>query len=138
MAGTVEVTSRDQINIGKRSSKVIEKIVIDATADAADGSFPAFPISLNGYVLKVVTNPGSVAPQDNYDIYLYDPDDAALDAMALTLENRDTANGECVYPVGTSGAATPIFLCGTYSLEIKNNNVNSATTKIVFYLADSL
>lgn len=138
MAGTVTITSREMIQWGKGQRKTVEKITIDATGDAADGSFPAKTITgMYGYVFKVVTNPGSTAPTANYDIVLNDPDDAGLDAMGGLIINRHTSNGEQVYP-NASGATIPIFLCGDYSLAITNNSVNSATTKIIFYLADDL
>jgi hypothetical protein len=92
---------------------------------------------LYGFLIKVVTNPGSVAPTDNYDIKLFDPDDAAFDAAAGLLLDRDTANTEQVYPL-ISGAATPLFLAGDYVLNITGNSVNSATGQIFMYMVESL
>lgn len=135
--GSVTVVSREPINIGKRLVKVVERVEITWIGSSTDGTVPALSIPLQGYVLKVVTNPGTTAPTDNYDIFWYDPDDAALDAMCDGTKDRDTANGENAYPTLT-GASIPVFLCGTYSMEIKGNSVNSATGKIVVYLADSL
>jgi hypothetical protein len=138
MAGTV-TTTVTQINYSQTGTpKFCKKVSVAWTADASDGSLPATSITdMNGWLVKVVTNPGSVAPTDNYDIALYDADDGALDALAGLLANRDTANGEQVYPL-ISGAATPLFLAGTYSLAITGNSVNSATGLVVFYLVDSI
>jgi hypothetical protein len=136
MAGTITKTSDDAtISWGYERTRKVRKIVIDFTADAADGSVPALSLTnLHGYVLKVVTNPGSTAPTDNWDIVLNSDSDTSLDHFAGTLLNRDTANTEAVYPL-VSGAACPIWLePKTYSLAISGNSVNSATGQITIYL----
>lgn len=115
--------------------KNLEEISTTFTADAADGSVPVLNIQLCGFLIKVITNPGSTAPTANYDAILGDPKDAVLDAAAGFLANRHTSNTEVVYPVG-SGAAAPIFLCGSYALTVTNNSVNSATSNFTFYLVD--
>lgn len=135
--GTVTVTSRDLINYGQRSSKICEKIIIDWVASSTDGSLPTRDMDLKGFVVKAITDPGSTAPTDNYDIAFKDPDDASFDAMGSALANRDTTNSEHVYPVA-SGAVLPIFLCGTYTLAITGNSVNSATGRIILYLVDEI
>lgn len=138
MAGTITETSRTPSVISKAdNSKQAEKVIVTWVGDASDGTTPALSITLHGFLLKVVTNPGSPAPTDNYDIKLGDPDDSSLDALATLIENRDTANSEQVYTL-ISGAATPIFLNGTYSLTVTGNSVASATGTITFYLVDSI
>lgn len=138
MAGTNTLTSRQWIEFsGGSKARRCEKVTIDWVADAADGSVPALSIPLSGFVMKVVTNPGSTAPTANYDIALGDPDDSSLDALATLLKDRHTSTTEQVYPVIT-GAAVPIFLAGTYSLGVTGNSVNSATGRIVIYLVDSI
>lgn len=136
MAGTVTITSRDrtEFGIGTRS-RTCEIVTIAVTADAADGSVPNTSIPLKGFLVKAITNPGATAPTDNYDIELMDPADVALDALGGALTNRDTATTEQAYPVIT-GAACPVFLCGTYTLKVSNNSVNSATVSIILYLLD--
>jgi len=136
MAGTVTIT-RVPLRAPNEGKKV-EKIKIDWTADAADGSVPNTSVTrLYGWVVKVLTNPGSTAPTDNYDIELLDPDDSTVDALAGALANRDTANSEQVYPVATS-AATPVFLAGDYTFKLSNNAVNSATGQVILYITESL
>lgn len=137
MAGLISISSRSKINIGINEGKRIEKVVVSWVGDAANGSVPALSIPLNGWCIKVVTNPGSTAPIDNYDIALGDPDDSGLDALGGLLANRDTANSEQVYTT-VSGSAVPILLAGTYSLTVSNNSVNSATGDIIFYLSDDI
>jgi hypothetical protein len=136
MPGTFSVTSRSFIDYSKGAeAKRCEKITCTFTGDASDGTVPALSLDLRGFLVKVVTNPGSTAPTDNYDITLTDPDAADLDAAGGTLANRDTANSEQVYPL-ISGAACPIFLAGTYGLTVSNTSVNNATGIIVLYLID--
>lgn len=136
MAGTVTVT-RVPLRAPNEGKK-IEKIKIDWTADAADGSVPNTVIQgLYGFCVKVITNPGSTAPTANYDIAFLDPDDSGIDAFATLLNNRHTSNSEQVYPL-ISGAATPIFLAGDYTFNLTNNAVNSATGQVILYLVESL
>lgn len=135
-AGTVTVT-RENI-LFPNMKNIVHKVTIDWVGDASAATVPSTNIAgLNGYVIKVVTNPGSVAPTDNYDIAFGDPEDTALDAFATLINNRDTANSEQVYPL-ISGAAVPIFLNGTYQFQLSNNAVNSATGRVILYIAESL
>lgn len=135
MAGTVSVTRTPF----KKSGKVKgEKITVEWTADASDGSVPDTEIpKIYGWCVKALTNPGSVAPTDNYDISLKDPDDPGIDALDGLLNNRDTANSEQVY-THVSGAPTPIFLAGDYTFSLANNAVNSATGRLDLYVVDEL
>lgn len=118
-------------------AKRVKIVTIDWVADDADASVPDLELSLSGYLLKVVTNPGATAPTDQYDITFGDPSDSALDALGGALADRATATTEQVYPV-VSGATTPIFLQGDYTLSLSNNAVNSASGQIVLYLVDQI
>lgn len=134
-AGTVSV-SRSYRAYNKGSvAKNVEVLNIDWVGDSADGSVPTKTVQMCGFVVKVITNPGAVAPTANYDIAFGDPEDSALDAVAGLLANRHTSNTEQVAPVLT-GATAPIFLCGSYTVAVTNNSVNSATGRIQVYLAD--
>lgn len=136
MAGTVTIT-REEIKFPK-TSRILSKIIIDWVADASDGSVPDTAIDgLYGYLLKAITNPGSTAPTDNYDIILKDPDDSSIDAANSLLLNRDTANSEVVYPYVTS-AVTPVILNGSYTFSLSNNSVNSATGRLILYVSETL
>jgi hypothetical protein len=138
MAGTHTLVSREFVAYSKAvDAKRVEVVTTAFVADSADGSVPTLSIPLAGFVLKVITNPGSTAPTSNYDISVTDPEDSALDALATLLNNRHTSTSEQVYPL-ISGAACPIFLAGTYGIAVANNSVNSATGRIIFYLVDSL
>lgn len=133
-AGSVSV-SREYRNYGKASGKFVEVITVAWTADSAAATVPDTAIQMCGFVIKVITNPGGTAPTANYDIALGDPEDTNLDALGGALANRHTSNTEQVAPVLTAATA-PVFLCGSYTQQISNNSVNSATGRILYYLAD--
>lgn len=137
MAGSISVTSDNLVSMGYGERYMVRKIVIDWTGDASDGTVPALSlVNLHGYVLKAITNPGATAPTANYDIALGDPEDSSLDALASALANRSASATEQVYPTA-SGATIPIWLDkGDYSLSVSGNSVNSATGRIILYLAD--
>lgn len=138
MASSYTVT-REHLECGAQDTrnKRIEKVTVAWTAHT-DGTFTTASVPLSGWLIKVITNPGSTAPTANYDITVTSPDGADLDELAGTLANRHTTATEVVYPVGTSGAATPILLSGTYGVAIANNSVNGATGTIIFYLINCL
>lgn len=94
---------------------VIQKISIawvSASDGTASGTFYA-----HGFLVKVVTNPGSAAPTASYDITLVD--DAGMDAAEGKLVDRHTTTTESVYPF-VSGAPTPVMLHGTHTFTIAN------------------
>ncbi len=107
------------------------KALVTFTADAADHTSPTLAISGFGgqWLCQIVTNPGSTAPTDNYDIYLkYD----GADLLGGAGENRDTSNTEIAYPIvdSVSGQRACVPVPGTLTLSIENNSVNSATGTI--------
>ncbi len=130
MAGTMTYSRTD---LRDRTHKMIgEKLTVTAVADASDGSFPNLTISkMVGLLVKVVTNPGSPAPTDNYDIYLYDGTVTDVDVLGGALANRDTSNSEAVDGTMASGTQR-VFLDGDHVLAIANNSTNSAQLTIVF------
>ena len=132
--GTVTITRSDLTRqSGTGSYAIGEKVEIAWVGDSSDGSVPSTALTLEGSVLKIVTNPGSTAPTDNYDMALGDPDDSSLDALDSALLNRDTANTEQVSATLTS-AQIPIFLNGSYTFSLSNNSVNSADGSVFIYL----
>jgi hypothetical protein len=136
--GTVVITSRTPIHgtikgTGNRREVVGEKIIVTATGDASDGSFPSTgtPVQLNGFLIRVVTNPGATAPTANYDVVINDEN--SIDVAQATLANRHTSNTEEVYPVPTS-AASPPFVQGDHNIVITNSSVNSAIIVFTLYV----
>lgn len=82
-------------------------------------------VTIDGQILRVVTNPGATAPTDNYDITFVDAD--GQDVMEGFLANRDTTNTEVVYPykeVALTGAVPvalyPLPGCGLVTFTLAN------------------
>jgi len=65
-----------------------------------------FPYNIAGTVGRFVTNPGTTAPEDNYDITITDED--SLDILNGAGANRHTTTTQAVYPqaTGALGKAT--------------------------------
>lgn len=136
MAGTITKTSDEMIEQGFQSSIRVRKIVYSFVGDAADGSVPASSaVAINGYIIKVVTNPGSTAPTDNWDLAINDADGA--DVLAGAGADRDTSNSETIYLAATV-ASTPAWCEGSHTVVVTGNSVNSATGTITIYVKDRL
>ena len=107
---------------------------------AADGSLTN--TALDAYIQKAirgkkcilgVTNPGSTAPTDNYDLTVLDGE--SCDIFGGELANRDTANSEQAIPkAGNSYGGRPIDT--NLTLTLANNSVNSATLRLKLYFEE--
>jgi hypothetical protein len=85
-----------------------------------------------GYIAKVVTDPGSTAPTDDYDITLTD-DTTGADLLGGEGADRDTANTEEVVPkIGNAYAGNVAFT--SFTLNISSNSVNAATGDVYVYI----
>lgn len=111
-------------------------------ADDTAATVPATPTSaeitseIQGmYIIQVVTNPGLVAPQDNWAITITDDD--GLDLMGGTLVARsDTLTQRAIPRIDTTyGIFGGAIIPGTITLNISGNNVNSATGTVILYLS---
>ena len=133
MAGTVVVTAHNQLGN-------VRSLVLTCTADAADATYPATALpAIEGRLLALVTNPGTTAPTNDYDVTLvnqhgYD----VLEGLGL---NRDgaapgAATTEQV-PILYSGTGTHpcVDEADTLTLTIAGNSVNSAVTVVQLYYA---
>lgn len=130
-----------------RNNGELVVITLSWTADAANGSVPATvltssggtwtpyvpgrapsseAVSIEGFsIINVVTDPGSTAPTDNYDITFTDSRGAdLLDGECL---NRDTSTTERC-------SAGPLPVYGAVTMNISGNSVNNATGTVVVYL----
>ncbi len=112
----------------------VRVITVAWTADT-DGSFTNYEIAIppRGFIMQVITDPGSTAPTDNYDIALLDSD--SVDVMGGELANRDTANTEQGSPL-IGNAYGPRYISGKLTLTITNNSVNSAVGEVIIYVYD--
>ena len=116
----------------------VNVVTFTCTADSSDGSYPATSISTNikGRLLQIVTDPdGDTAPQDNYDITI--TDSGGADMLLGVAANRDTANTE-VAIVESNGAHSVVAETDSLTLNITNNNVNSAGIVIKLYWSEGV
>jgi hypothetical protein len=96
----------------------LQECTLTITA-AADGSVTDYTFPVQNCLFQATTNPGSPAPQDNYDIeLLYE---GTIDAANAQLMNRDTATSEFV-------SISPVHCVNDLTLHVTNNNVNGAIT----------
>lgn len=111
---------------------------VTCTADAADGSCPATVMlrsatdgtlaDTNGlYLYSLITDPGTPAPTDNYDITAVSTQN--LDLLGGAGADRDTANTEQIPPTALNS-----MFNGNVTFTVANNSVNSAVIVADFYL----
>lgn len=121
----------------------IRKVIATWTSDDTTGAVSGSPIKLVGTLVKAVTNPGSAAPTDNYDITLTDEDGVdVLAACQVTLANRDTTSSEQAYFLVLDAAAGTALaqsvhpvVCGEITIAVTNAG-NSKNGVIALYLKD--
>jgi hypothetical protein len=113
---------------------LIQLLTFTCTADSADGSFPSTVTSLNytdrlkgWYLYKVITNPGTTAPTDNWDFTITDGD--GIDVLGGAGANRHTTTSQSIIPLLTSNNYAQPFL-DTWTLAITGNSNNSANIVI--------
>lgn len=86
---------------------------------ATNGSFVSQVIGASGCLFYAVTDPGTVAPTDNYDITVTNAD--GIDIAGTQLLSRDTSNSEDVK------FSTIRCVNGDVTIAITNNSEDSAT-----------
>lgn len=108
------------------------KTTVSWTADDSDGSVDNGTIGLPDpcYMFIGITDPGSTAPTDNYDIVV--TDSLGADVFGTALNNRDTTTSEQAAPIigGTYGGR---LAEGELTFTLTNNSVNSATGTLTTY-----
>jgi len=104
VAGTVTVT---ETSIGN-----IHKVKWAWTSSAGGAADLVTAGVYAGRAIALVTDPGSTAPDDNYDITITDSE--GYDVMQGAGANRDTSNTETAVPTATSVAF------GTLTLNVSN------------------
>lgn len=132
--GSVTVTQTALISY---LTKVGDKVTVSWTADAAAATVPDTSMYLNGFLVRAVVNPGATAPTDLYDVTITGDEDTSFDVLGSALLNLSTSATQQFYPV-FSGATTPMYLNGTYTMKWANNAVNSALGVITMYFLNHL
>ena len=120
----------------------VKVVTLTCTADSSDGSYPATALTgipsnvKGGRLLQIITDPsGDTAPQDNYDITV--TDSGGADLLLGVGANRDTTNTEVA--IIQSNGAHPVYAgTDTLTLNITNNNVNSAVIVIKLYYTEGV
>jgi hypothetical protein len=112
----------------------IEKIRASWTSDGSGAQSQS--INIYGVILRVVTDPGSAAPTDNYGVTLTDANN--IDLFASQGANRDTSNSEHFCPGlaftdGTTTSVMPISHYGAATLAVANAG-DSKTGEVVIYV----
>jgi hypothetical protein len=95
------------------------------TSDGS-GNYTETLTGIIGVILRVVFDPGSTAPTDNYDVTLTDAH--GLELLGTVGADRDTANSEGNTPANTAGF--PIAVAPPLYLSI--SNAGSAKTGTIY------
>ena len=103
MAGSASVVTRDYDAVTG-----IKKITWTWLSDASDGSCICEAVKVKGRIQRVVTNPGSAAPTDNYNVVINDED--SVDVMAGQMANRHTTTSQVAYPLIGTIPVMPLVL----------------------------
>lgn len=114
------------------------KITVDWVSDSTSGAVSGTTDPVYGELVRGVTDPGSTAPADNYDVALTDP--AGADLLGLShddLMDRDTANTEHVYfnlkPDATTVVAAYPVVADAITVSVTNAD-NSKVGRIILYV----
>lgn len=119
----------------------IRRVIADWVSDDSDGSASGTTQKVVGELIKVVTDPGSAAPSDNWDVIITDEEGVDVTAVcqnAATLLTRDTANTEQTYLYILNADGTPIgiaafpVVCDKLTIAVANAG-NSKTGQIILY-----
>ena len=115
----------------------MEVVVFTWLANTVTGAVPAtststkWPKDRAGCIAKVVTNPGSTAPTDNYDITLTDAD--GVDLMGGELADRDTSTSEVAVPkIDTTFGC--VVVTESFIMNITGQSVSAATGTMSVYI----
>lgn len=140
MAGSSMTFTYDQGVDGLGQRGRYQKVTVDWTSDASDGTCTGTSKKIVGRLVKAITDPSATAPTDNYDIQITDEQsNDVLGGVQSTLGNRDTANTEEVYFLVKDAAGTPLaqsihpVVCDKLTVAITNAG-NSKVGQLVLYV----
>jgi hypothetical protein len=101
MAWGADSDGTKQVDVVSDPNSNIKRIDVAWTASAIAEKVDVVIKGVAGMVIKFVTNPGSPAPADNYDITVLDSH--GIDIAGATLANRDTSTTEMVWATTDDG-----------------------------------
>lgn len=112
------------------------KVISFTITDKAAGTTVAIAETdvLGYWLCSMETNPGTTAPQDNYDIVINSAGGA--DILGGAGANRDQTNTEIAYPTidSTSGQKGCVPINSALSLVLSGNSVDNATVEVKLLL----
>lgn len=128
-AGSYTVTSTSV------AGQDVRQVKISWVADASDGSIPSMVVPVNGYLYRVVTDPGSTAPTDLYDIAITDAHGLHVNSSTAFNDRSTSATQEVVLKNASStDFYDPPYIFGSVTIAHTNNSVNSATGDLYLYI----
>lgn len=142
MAGSAATITYDDGVDGIGYRGCIRKVIIEFTTDDATGSVATTTRKIVGELIKIVTDPGAVAPTANWDVVLTDEEGVDLSihmddvAIAALIARHTTTTLETYLPLEDTAstgriAAFPV-VCDKLTVTV-NNAGNSTTGQIILY-----
>ena len=142
MAGSSTTITYDDGVDGGNLRGSIRKVLISFTTDDTTGSVACTTRKIVGELIKIVTDPGSAAPTDNWDVVLTDEEGVDLSvhmddvAIAALIARHTTTTLETYLPLedtaGTGRIAAWPVVCDKLTVTV-NNAGNSKTGQIILY-----
>lgn len=144
MAGSATTITYDNgdmgADVGGRGG--IRRVLIDFTTDDTTGSVACTTQKISGELIKIVTDPGSSAPDANWDVVLTDDEGVDLSihmddvAIAALIARHTTTTLETYLPLedtaGTARIGAWPVVCSPITVTV-NNAGNSKTGQIILY-----
>lgn len=132
MAGSAMTFTYDDGSDGTGQPAGVRKVTVDWTSDDTTGAVTGTTRKIVGWLIKGVTDPGSAAPTDNYDINLTDPEGTDILTLCVSkLIDRDTTTTEQAYFHLTAGGTHPV-VCDAITVAVTNAG-NSKTGQLILY-----
>lgn len=128
MASTITSRSRKS-TYGDKNYTVVQ---VDWISDSGGAATAA--LNLYGFLVKMITLPGSPAPTDLYDITLVDAI-GGLDAARNLLVDQSATLTKEIYGIAKNSSdvsPVPILLAGDYTLTVANAGNTKAGTCYLF------
>ena len=118
------------------SDNGIVAIKVACTADSGDASFPNETININGYILKVETDPGATGPTDDALDIVLNAAGSSVDVMGGELLNRDETDSEVAMPKNGNGYGATYV--DKVTMVMTNNLVNSAVVDVYIWISTNV
>jgi hypothetical protein len=142
MAGSSMTFTYDDGYDGDGRPGGVRKVIADWVSDSATGSATGTTRKIVGELVKVVTDPGSPAPDANWDVVLTDEEGVDLSvhmddvAIAALIARHTTTTLETYLPLedtaGTARVAAWPVVCDKLTVTV-NNAGNSKAGQVILY-----